>query len=148
MADLDQKCFLVSCVGQKATAARPAKDLYVSDWFLKARYYVEQFNSPWFILSAEFGLVHPDKVIAPYERTLNHMRVAERRAWADRVISQMKVALPRTEEIILLAGMRYREFLMDYLQSRAKRVVTPLEGLRIGEQLSWLAQYAAHGKAA
>jgi hypothetical protein len=30
------------------------------DWFLKSRRYVEQSGAPWFILSAEYGLVPPD----------------------------------------------------------------------------------------
>lgn len=58
-----------------------AKDLYISDWFVKARAYVEQAGDEWFILSAEYGLVSPETVIAPYERTLNTMGIAERRAW-------------------------------------------------------------------
>jgi hypothetical protein len=140
------KVFLVSCVSQKAASPQLAKDLYVSDWFLKARRYVELAESPWFILSAEFGLVHPVSVIAPYERTLNRMGLAERRAWAKRVIGQMRATLPKTDEIVVLAGMRYREFLMDYLRSRAKRVLVPLEGLRIGEQLSWLGAHAKRAK--
>lgn len=138
MTESIDRCFLVSCVGQKADSARKAKDLYLSDWFVKARRYVEQAHSPWFILSAEFGLVHPEKVIPPYERTLNHMGVAERRAWAQRVIAQMDRELPPSNGIVVLAGQRYRGFLMDYLRSRTKQVRIPLEGLRIGEQLSWL----------
>ena len=57
-----------------------AKDLYISDWFVKARAHVEQAGNEWFILSAEHGLVHPENVIAPYERTLNAMGIADRRA--------------------------------------------------------------------
>jgi len=138
------RCFLVSCVGQKADSARPAKDLYLSDWFVKARQYVEVAGGPWFILSAEHGLIDPEVVIGPYEKTLNTMGVAARRAWARKMIEQMETRLPACEEIVVLAGMRYREFLMDYLQRRCKRVRVPLEGLRIGEQLSWLATHMPH----
>jgi hypothetical protein len=117
--------------------------LYLSDWFVKARRYVESAKAPWFILSAEFGLVRPDAVIAPYEKTLNNMGVAERRAWAGRVIEQMEAELPDCEDIVILAGAKYREYLMGYLRSRARRVQVPLEGLRIGEQLSWLGSHTA-----
>jgi hypothetical protein len=72
--------YLVSCVSQKRKQACPARELYVSDWFLKARRYTERSGCRWFILSAEYGLVAPDRVIAPYERTLNTMPVTERRA--------------------------------------------------------------------
>jgi hypothetical protein len=148
MSERARSCYLVSCVGQKAGSARPAKDLYQSDWFVKARRYVESAKAPWFILSAEFGLVRPDAVIPPYERTLNNMGVAERRAWSWRVIEQMKAELPDCEVIVILAGARYRENLMAYLRSRAKRVRVPLEGLRIGEQLSWLGSHTADHDAA
>lgn len=48
--------FLVSCVKRKRTSAAPARDLYISDWFVKARRYVERRRARWFILSAEYGL--------------------------------------------------------------------------------------------
>jgi hypothetical protein len=135
--------YLVSCVSHKKTAPAKAKDLYVSDWFRKARLYVERSSAPWFVLSAEHGLTHPDAVIAPYEKTLNHMGVALRRDWAKKVMHQMDDGLPQCEEIVIFAGARYREYLMTYLATRASRVLTPMEGLRIGEQKSWLASNAS-----
>ena len=53
-----------------------AMDLYTSNWFRKARACVEETGCPWRILSAEYGLVHPEEEIGPYEKTLNKMRVA------------------------------------------------------------------------
>lgn len=140
---LNSGCYLVSCVGTKVELPTKAKDLYVSDWFKKARKYVERAGGPcWFILSAEYGLVNPETVIAPYEKTLNTMGIAARREWAKRVIRQMELSLPSCDEIVVFAGARYREFLMDYLLKRANRVTVPLEGLRIGEQLSWFGSHA------
>jgi hypothetical protein len=133
----DRSCFLVSCVGKKRSCAAKASDLYISDWFVKACRFVERTKQPWFILSAEYGLVHPDSIIEPYERTLNQMGIAARRAWANRVIGQMRALLPASDEIVVFAGARYREFLMEYLLTRAKQVTAPLEGLAIGQQLSW-----------
>jgi hypothetical protein len=135
------ECFLVSCVSKKGRIATGARDLYTSEWFTKARAYVEVSEAPWFILSAEHGLLAPDEIIAPYEKTLNRMGVAERRGWAKRVIAQMDSKLPTCEQIVLFAGARYREFLMDYLGRRAQRVIVPLEGLRLGQQLAWLSRH-------
>lgn len=133
--------YLVSCVSKKKNKLLPAKDIYDSDWFQKARAYVESQQSPWFILSAEYGLVSPEANIGPYDKTLKTLPVADRRAWAQRVISQMQSMLPQAETVVLLVGMRYREFLMDYLQSTFARVEVPMENLRIGEQLRWLSQF-------
>lgn len=136
--------YLVSCVSKKKDKACPARDLYISDWFRKARAYVELTGHPWFILSAEYGLVNPETVIEPYERTLNKMPVRERRAWAERVIAQLQGELSGVDRIVILAGARYREFIMEGLSNMVSEVEVPLEGLRIGEQLSWLLGKARH----
>jgi hypothetical protein len=76
---------LVSCVGAKGATTTEARDLYQSNWFIKARAYVEGFGSNWFILSAKHGLVRPDDLIARYNQTLNTIGIAERRSWARQV---------------------------------------------------------------
>lgn len=133
--------YLVSCVSQKQDHACEARDLYVSDLFRKARRYAEASQCPWFILSAEHGLVPPGQVIAPYERTLNTMGVADRRAWSERVAAQLAEAVPDLSQVVFLAGKRYREFLARHLADRGVKVSVPMEGLRIGEQLRWLEQH-------
>jgi hypothetical protein len=62
MPDPKTTVYLVSCVSKKRTTPIPARDLYISDWFLKARDHVESTGSPWFILSAEYGLISPPDV--------------------------------------------------------------------------------------
>lgn len=84
-------------------------------------------------------MVRPGEMLSPYERTLNTMGVAERRAWAIKVKAQMAATLPAADKIVVLAGQRYREFLMDYLRQRAGAVEVPMEELTIGKQLSYLA---------
>jgi hypothetical protein len=133
---------LVSCVSQKQEQPCAARDLYVSDLFRKARRFAEASGCPWFILSAEHGLVAPDQVIAPYERTLNTMPAADRRAWGERVAAQLAEVLPELSRVVFLAGERYREFLAGHLASRGVEVSVPMEGLRIGEQLSWLGRHS------
>ena len=112
--------------------------LYRSPWFGFARAWVEREAAPWYILSARYGLVHPDTEIAPYDETLNTMGVAQRREWATRVKAQMDETLLDAGEVVVFAGQRYREFLDDYLRGRFDSVKVPMEGLRIGQQLSWL----------
>lgn len=135
---MSKRVVFVSCVGKKRTCACPANDIYESAWFLKARVFAERTGHPWYILSAEHGLLHPDTVIAPYEKTLNTMGVRDRRAWAERVAAEIAAELPDLQHATILAGDRYREFLAPMLQARGMQVGVPMQGLRIGEQLSWL----------
>jgi hypothetical protein len=130
---------LVSCVKQKRDTSAPARDLYLSQLFLGFRRYAESRADSWYILSAEHGVLCPEQVVAPYERTLHAMPKRERVSWGWRVRLQLLDLLPSDAEIVLLAGMRYREEIEPFLRERFP-VSVPMEGLRIGEQLRWLRQ--------
>jgi hypothetical protein len=129
---------LISCVKQKAPSACAAKDLYTSPLFKKSRAVVEAAALPWFILSARYGLVHPDDVIEPYDETLNGMRRDRRETWAKQVGHAIETRLPRTSEILIFAGERYSEHLLPLLEQAGYRVLQPLKGLGLGERLSYL----------
>ena len=137
------RIYLVACVKGKLRRPASAKDLYTSPWFRKARQYVEQSGAPWFILSDEHGLVHPDTELAPYEKDIKGMPAAERRAWAGRVQEQMETALPPAGEVVILAGQNYWQHLIGYLTKRFGKVSVPMEGLGIGQQLQWLGRAIA-----
>jgi len=128
----------VSCVKTKQTVAAPAEDLYISSLFLGMRRYAEKYADAWYILSAEHGLLRPKSIIDPYERTLTKMSKAERVAWAARVQAQLDEALPAEATIVLLAGQRYRELIVPFLQNRGYEVEVPMAGLPFGHQLRWL----------
>ena len=131
--------YLVSCVSRKREAASKAKDLYISDWFVKARRYVESKQRPWFVVSALYGLVDPEKEIEPYDVTLNRMVVKDRRRWAETTLESLLEI--DTDSFVFLASNKYREFLEGPLQHADYRVYVPMRGLRIGEQLSWLKRH-------
>lgn len=138
--DLAGALVLVSCVKRKLTHAAPARNLYTSAWFIKAKSLIEASDSNWYILSARYGLVHPDTVIAPYDETLNTLGVAERRTWAGTVLKRLLPETHRYRRLVMLAGQRYREFLVPQLRARGIDVVVPMGNLRLGEQLSWLSK--------
>ncbi len=129
---------LLSCVGRKRSVPAPARDLYTSSWFRKARNYADSTGQPWFVLSAKHGLVHPDQVVAPYDLTLNAIPKPGRCEWASRVLAQLGPHLDGVDSVVILAGRRYREFLEPSLRGRGLAVCVPMEGMRIGEQLRWL----------
>jgi len=131
---------LVASVSPKRSRPAPARDLYRSAWFLEARRYVEAQGGPWFILSARHGLVAPQQTLAPYNQTLNGPPIATRRAWAALVQAQMDQLMPEADRVVVLAGLMYRELLMNYLMRRYSSVEIPMEGMGIGQQLRWLSR--------
>ena len=130
----EARVYLVSCVSTDAKA----QDLYVSPLFRKARAYVEKTSQRWYILSAKYGLVHPETVIAPYEQTLNNMGSSERRAWSLGVLGQLEPHLVGVRSIVFLAGERYRQYLEPALRQKDIEVSAPMKRLPIGKQLNWL----------
>ena len=130
--------YLVSCVSKKQIKPSRAKELYISDLFTKARRYVEATGADWYILSAEHGLLFPEDIVEPYNKTLNTMSIKERRRWGEQVCADLSQILNCGDTVVFLAGAKYREFLAPFLIRAGIMVEVPPEGKRIGEQLSWL----------
>lgn len=135
---MTKRIALVSCVKSKRQKAAPARDLYTSALFRGLRQYAEIHSDLWYILSAQYGVLSPDQIVEPYERTLLKMRRTEQLAWAHRVQGQLSELIVPGSQIIILAGKYYRRDLMPFFQSRGCTVTIPLDGLRMGEQLKCL----------
>jgi hypothetical protein len=131
---------LISCVNDKNDGPAAARDLYSSTLFIEMRRYAEKFSDAWYILSAKHGLLAPDDVIAKYDLTLNSMAVSDRRAWAQRVGSQLNAVLPKSAEVSILAGEKYFEFLVPFLESHGHAVSLPLRGVRLFDRVPRLRQ--------
>lgn len=129
---------LVSCVGAKLGHAAPARELYVSPWFIKARRYVEEKRWPWFVLSARYGLVGSAATIEPYDQTLTDADTWARADWEARVRSQVGALVMQGDAVVVLAGERYRRALVPFLLARGCTVDVPMRGMGIGQQLAWL----------
>ena len=119
--------FLVSCGKTKQKSTVPAKDLYISNRFKRERASVEATGCPWFVISAKHGLLAPDKIIEPYDKTLKGATLEERREWAGKVKGQMDDNLPDGEIIVILAEKDYYEDLIPYLKKRFAKIMIPTE---------------------
>ena len=80
---------LVTCVKEKLPQPAAARDLYTSTLFRKQSAYAEKLGAPWFILSAEHGLVGPDEWLAPYERYLPDTPRSYRLIWGQWVVARL-----------------------------------------------------------
>lgn len=113
-----------------------AEELYISPLFKMNLAYAKSMQpDKIFILSAKYGLLDLETEINPYEQTLNTMPVKAIKAWAEKVKSQAvgKINFDKNE-IIFLAGERYRRFLLPF----CKHAKIPMQGLGIGRQLQFL----------
>lgn len=130
---------LITCVKSKSARPSAAKDLYTSTLFKKQRAYAEKARVPWFILSAEHGLVAPNEWLAPYERYLPDTPASYRAAWGMWVAARLDLlAGPLADKIIEIhAGSTYLNAARPELEKLGARVVDPLRGLQMGPRLAW-----------
>lgn len=136
---------LVGCVKTKLDRPAPARDLYTSSLFRKERSYAEAAGVPWFVLSAQHGLVAPTTVVEPYDLRLSSMARDYRRAWGRRVVEQLKDAVgPLAGRVIEIhASSAYADAIRDHLGFEGAMVLDPLHGLPQGKRLAWYGQSGA-----
>src|SRR5450759_1218300 len=121
---------LVGCVRQQAARRAAAQDLFLSPLFRARRAYVERTCGRWYVLSALHGLVAPGEELAPYDLKLKSLSQAERRAWSERVLTQLVAELGELNGFTfeIHAGASYtNEGLVRGLRARA----TTVELLRV-----------------
>jgi hypothetical protein len=158
-----KRIVLVGCVKTKLDRPAAAKDLYQSNLFRLARAYGERFGDEWYILSAEHGLVEPDRVLAPYDTTMRDVldRPFGEREWADGVAARLTAlgaedthwngvgradSAPKPDTkvvVVFLAGELYRRMLERWFVGEV-----PMRGLGIGEQMAWLRRQLADAEEA
>lgn len=154
--------YLLSCVSKKQpitiennlTKLYPAGELYLSDWFLKAKAYVTQEGELdedysddgrrlWGVISARFGFLEPTDLVAPYNETLLEKSKAERWEWAKKTFQQLKPYIERNDvaKVVFFAGVAYRTHLrglVDELFNHHEECTeAPLRNKGIGEQLRY-----------
>lgn len=128
---------LISCVKSKADKPCKAKDMYVSPLFKGMYAYAQAHCDAIYILSAKYGLLHPDEHIKPYNDTLKAKTEKEKKYWSYKVLIQLsKKTNIDNDEYIILAGKEYRK----YLIRKIKHYHIPMEDLSMGNQLSFLSK--------
>lgn len=101
---------LIACGARKLGLPAPAKHLYVGRLFRACRQWVEAQGMDWAVLSAEHGVVLPDRELAPYERHLNSMNADQRRAWGLRATHEAYCRFGAAR-FVVLAGRLYMSVL-------------------------------------
>lgn len=131
--------YLVSCTNKKQDTTMAAKDLYAaSPRFRYSVCYAESTGTPWYILSAEHGLLNPETVVEPYDRSMKDLSRWQRQQWAERVSAALDQCLDGVDSVCFLTGKDYYEYLLTPLATRGIAYDLPLARLRQGEQVSWL----------
>ena len=129
---------LVGCSGSKAAQPARAAELFTGAAFRKARDLAIRSGKPWYVISAKFGLLHPDELVAPYDVYLPKQSPRYRSAWAQWVVAQLGERHPLQDAVIEAhAGSAYCDPLIHPLTEAGATLFQPLAGLGLGRRLAW-----------
>jgi hypothetical protein len=131
------KIALISCVSKKASQKCKASKMYQSPLFTMSYEYAQKQIKPdkIFILSAKYGLLNPDRIIEPYNETLNEKTKKEICEWANSVLKTISSSCDiEKDTFYILAGKKY----YCQLVSGLKHFEIIMENLPIGKRLQWL----------
>jgi hypothetical protein len=135
---MGKRIVLLSCVATKLKKPAPAAKLYDSPLFKGSlRYALSLKPDDIIILSAKHYVLPLNKIIAPYDKTLLDMPVDEVKEWAEKVLEILRLKYDlENDKFIILAGVKYRKYIIPEI----KHWISPVEGLRIGQQLQFYAK--------
>jgi hypothetical protein len=125
---------IISCVSKKLEGKHPAKELYVSDLFLKSYAYAIKNYDKVIILSAKYGVVLPEDIIESYELTLNNFSERRKKNWAYDTYHELIKHLDKEDIVYWHCGENYNKYIRRVI---AGKQVFPMKGLGIGRQLKW-----------
>ena len=129
---------LVGCSSRKGPVPLPARELFQGSGFRRARNHADRLQVPWFVVSAKYGLLHPDDIVGPYDVHLADQPSSYRSAWGEWVAAQLDARLPlRGATVELHAGDAYCAPLRRPLERLGATPSEPLAGLSQGKRLAW-----------
>ena len=122
---------LIQCTKSKRDERSPASDLYdESQLFRKMRSYVQAAGLEWYVLSAKYGLLPPEKNIEPYDE----FGINEQTA----ISAANELERLGVDEVEVIAGRKYTAELIPELERRGIDVIEKCAGLSIGKRMARL----------
>jgi len=128
------KILLISCGKNKTELPKQAMLLYTGALFkLQLQHAKEQNPDRLYIMSAKYGLLELDELIAPYDYSLIGKDKEFKIEWSNNILHQLseKNVDVKTDEFIILGGINYWEYLIDHITN----YTIPFKGLEAGNTL-------------
>lgn len=142
---------LVGCGKKKIETEKPvpAGELYTGNLFRNTMRFAIGHCQHVFIVSAQYGLLHPTQPVMPYEKKITDLCKGERNAWAIAVVrslyGEMRGQFGHNGDplfrAIILAGAAYADLLHEELRWNRIPSCRPMRGLGQGQRMKWLSQF-------
>lgn len=142
------RMILIGCGKRKSPNPCRADAMYRGSLFVKRLEYANRSGWPFFIVSAKYGLIPPDTLIAPYNLRIADLDRLDLSAWslgvAQALVSQLFEPFdPRRFLVELHMGSDYAEPLRSILPAVGINYDWPVRGMSQGEQMHWYTHSAS-----
>lgn len=122
----------IGCGATKMKNACKARKMYVGNYVQLCLAYAQTFitQDNIYILSAKYGVLPLEKVIEPYNKTLNNMNIEEKQDWKNMVIKQLEdIGINKDTEVVFICGTNYYTLLEDYFTNY--KLPLPKQGIGV-----------------
>lgn len=122
----------IGCGATKMKTACKARKMYVGNYVQLCLAYAQTFTTQdnIYILSAKYGVLPLEKVIEPYNKTLNNMNIEEKQDWKNMVIKQLEeMNINKDTEVVFICGTNYYTLLEDYFTNY--KLPLPKQGIGV-----------------
>jgi hypothetical protein len=130
--------FIITCSSQKIKTESPARDLYLSERFILAKKLADEYADQWFIISAKYGLLEPDQVVAPYDKNLKELSLQEYKLWSEKNIRKLDYCLTEKINFICLGEEEYFLDIETYLLRQGNTINIPFRHIEKDNRVPWL----------
>ena len=133
---------IISCGKKKADRQLQAKNLYTGNLFQRQLAWAQRFGDRIQILSAKHGIIDLDKQLEPYDVTMTDLSKDQRESLSTQVYFWYRNIHGDYDRIIVLGSKLYVGVIRDALEmaDTSEIMLDPLQGLQIGQRISWLSQ--------
>lgn len=122
----------IGCGATKMKTACKARKMYVGNYVQLCLAYAQTFTTQdnIYILSAKYAVLPLEKVIEPYNKTLNNMNIEEKQDWKNMVIKQLEeMNINKDTEVVFICGTNYYTLLEDYFTNY--KLPLPKQGIGV-----------------
>ncbi len=100
---------ILACSKSKRKFECKAEDLNIGQLFNSIKQFCYEFEFPFLILSAKYGLIKPEKIIAPYDNKIKYVKhIKELQLSNDSIIHEIN---QNYEKVLLIMGRTYKKVL-------------------------------------
>ena len=128
---------LVSCGKRKSDTICQAQEMYNSERFMLSKKLIKQLGHEWLIVSAKYGLLHPEKTIKPYDLYIGSFNNEKRKEWLQDIMVMLKKYDIETR-FVVCADNEYSKLLSNGLDKIKLSCIYPFLGMTYEKQVDYL----------